>query len=133
MKNRWLDRSLFISPYYYTLCLTEKAFHAELRKLKLPRSEYPPFMKTTHADATAHFFESNIGNLCCIVTINSKPDRPSSSVCGLLIHEATHLWQKIKETIGEQYPSSEFEAYAIQSLSQRLIEEYERQTKCPTS
>jgi len=32
--TKWLDRALFISPYHYLLCLTEKAYRKELRRLK---------------------------------------------------------------------------------------------------
>jgi hypothetical protein len=45
-------------------------------------------------------------------------------VVALLVHEAVHLWQYIKEDIGEHNPSKEFEAYAIQNLTQELLQSY---------
>jgi hypothetical protein len=44
---------------------------------------------------------------------------------GLLVHEATHVWQHICESIGETKPSVEFEAYAMQSIVSNLLTAYE--------
>lgn len=128
-KSQWLDRSLFISPYYYRLCLTEKEFHKELKKLKLPKNKWPRFVKTDHSDATLHTFISSEGYLCAIITIRHCDDHSRPQIYAMMVHEATHLWRYIRENVGECEPSAEFEAYAIQSLSQRLMESYEYQTK----
>jgi hypothetical protein len=45
-------------------------------------------------------------------------------VAALLVHEAVHVWQLFRESIGEHGPSKEFEAYSIQAISQRLMERY---------
>ena len=49
-------------------------------------------------------------------------------LAAMLTHEAVHMWQVARERLGEDKPSQEFEAYAIQALTQRLLEEFERQT-----
>jgi hypothetical protein len=46
----------------------------------------------------------------------------------LLTHEAMHLWREIRNQIGEKEPSAEFEAYAIQKITQNLAYSYEKQT-----
>ena len=40
---------------------------------------------------------------------------------GLIIHESVHVWQEIKLLMNEKEPSSEFEAYSIQTISQSLL------------
>jgi len=44
---------------------------------------------------------------------------------GLLLHEAVHIWQRIRRLMGEYEPSKEFEAYSIQAIAQDLFAMYE--------
>lgn len=131
-KQLWLDRSLVVTPYYYRLCVTEKDFHKELKRLELPKSSWPKFINTG-ANATLHEFvaDSNDNAMCAIICLDKKDmkSRTKPQVYAMLVHEATHLWQWTKDNLGEKAPSAEFEAYAIQSLSQRLFESWEKQTK----
>ncbi|MFZ5669116.1 MAG: hypothetical protein ACOY4K_06455 [Pseudomonadota bacterium] len=41
---------------------------------------------------------------------------------GLIVHEATHVWQFVRHHMNEASPSKEFEAYAMQAIAQSLIE-----------
>lgn len=127
--NIWCDRTLVRSPTYIGLCVTPEFFERELRRLKMPRKDWPNFLSTTHADATVHFVECDNGNSGAIVCVKKSPKRDLIELHGLLVHEAVHIWQEIRENIGETKPSSEFEAYSIQSISQQLMAEYRRQTK----
>lgn len=122
---KWLDRALIVSPYCYGLCRNEAEFHKELKRLKLPRKDWPEFMATTHANATVHFFEQmgDIGK-CAIVCIGQTKGMTMAQVFAMLTHEAVHIWQAIRDDIGEKYPSSEFEAYSVQTISQRLMEAF---------
>jgi hypothetical protein len=128
-KPEWLRRDLIQSPCYYTLCTTEKQFHTELKRMKLARGTWPSFNKTKHADATTHFFNTPEQKLCAIVCI--KPPDPKTveplQICAMLVHEAVHIWQEIRQHLGETYPSSEFEAYSVQRLAQALMYEYAHQ------
>lgn len=122
---KWIDRALIVSPYCYGLCRTEKEFHRELKRLKLPRSYWPDFMLSTHADATVHFFnQTDDTGKCAIVCVGPIKGKTMAQVFAMLTHEAVHIWQAIIEDIGEKYPSAEFEAYSIQTISQRLMEAY---------
>ncbi len=62
------------------------------------------------------------------MAVQVKKGTDPNSVVGILVHEAVHIWQKFSQRIGEHEPSGEFEAYAIQSISQRLISAYSEQT-----
>lgn len=117
----YCDRALVVSPYHYGLCRTEQAFQKELKRLKVPRDQWPTFIDTA-ADACVHFFEQSNGELLAIVCLGSTKGRSKSEVQGLLIHEAVHVWQEIRRTLGEKEPSDEFEAYSVQTIAQKLIE-----------
>lgn len=121
---KWLDRTLMESPYYYGLCLSEKDFRKELKRLNVPKDGWPKFVATEQAHATAHFFESAGGEQSVIVTLGSAKGRSLAQIHALLVHEAVHIWQAIREHIGEKNPSSEFEAYSIQSISQALMQAF---------
>ncbi|GEA69115.1 hypothetical protein PA3_32730 [Acinetobacter pittii] len=60
-----------------------------------------------------------------IVQLGDTSERNLIEVYGLLLHEAVHVWQKIKKLMGEREPSVEFEAYSIQAIAQDLFEMYE--------
>lgn len=57
--------------------------------------------------------------------MGSRKGRSLQQVHALLVHEAVHLWQDARRVLGEKEPSAEFEAYAVQSISQRLMEAYD--------
>ena len=130
MKSNWLDRTLFVNSSHYTLCTTEKQFRQALKHFRVPKKEQPPFVSDAFSNATTHFFE-NVPNQqkASIVCISDCSDRTFAQIAGLLCHEAVHIWQQTRTDLGETEPSAELEAYAIQNLTQSLIEEFERQTK----
>lgn len=126
MKTKWLSRRLVELPYYFRLCITEKDFNAELKRLKI----HPiAFLPTLHADAACHFLENKDGSSAVIVCIRTKEKRSLVETYGLLVHEAVHIWQGACDLIGEENPGKETEAYAIQSIAQELIASYNDQMK----
>lgn len=54
-----------------------------------------------------------------------ESERSLIEIHGLLLHEAVHIWQQVRKRMGEREPSTEFEAYSIQTISQDLFEMYE--------
>ncbi len=124
MKIKWINRSLILSHYAIGLCQSEDAFKKELRRLKVPKNQWPEWI-TIGKDAKVHYFEkTDTHALCCIVCIKSVKGIKKSQVIGLLIHEAVHIWGAIVQELNERDPSSEFMAYTIQNIAQRLIEAY---------
>ena len=127
---KWLSRTLIVSPYCYGLCRCEKDFHRELKRLNVPRKEWPPFIggggdgASNSSDATTHFFENKVRGVMAIVCVGSTRGRTRAQVHALLTHEAVHVWQAIRDNIGETKPSMEFEAYSIQAIVQNLITAY---------
>lgn len=134
MRVQWLERSLFLAPYY-TLCTTEKQFRAELRKLKAPTADTTSFLASKTANATTHFLTNEDGKTLAIVTlpIEAHNTRTPIEIAGLLVHEAVHIWQEAAEMVGEHEPSAELEAYGVQTISQHLMWDWVRQTTGVTS
>lgn len=126
---RWLDRTLVLSTHFMTLCTTERGYKKALKHLNIPKDGWPPFVINDHADASVHFFDNEDGKRAAIVCIRDFEDKDPEAVYALIVHEAVHIWQEIREHYGEKAPSSEFEAYSIQSLTLNLLTEFNRQTK----
>ncbi len=59
---------------------------------------------------------------CAIVCVRPRGKRSRAQYAALIAHEAVHIWQRIRLELGEDSPSSEFEAYSVQSICQRLFE-----------
>ena len=126
-RPRWLDRAVLTAPYYYVLCLCEGDFHRELKRLKVPQATWPPFVRPGYGGQVA-FFDVR-GKSVAIVNISIQKRCTREEVYGLLIHEAVHLWQALRENMQEHSPASEQEAYIIQHLAQQLMCSYRDQTK----
>lgn len=120
---KWLMRSLHQGPYL-ALARSKKEFVKAIRQLKVPQHTAGKWIANSHADATTHSFTNQDGNQCCVVCIRAEAERSPLEICGLLVHEAVHVFQQHCDWIGERQPSVEFEAYAIQCIAQRLIEAY---------
>lgn len=127
MNSAWLDRSLISSPFHIALCLTRKQFERKLKECSIPKEDWMPFV-TVSESARVHRY-SHEGTGYVFVCIDGYEQHAEVEIYGLLVHEAMHIWRWIREYIDEETPSSEFEAYAMQNLSQRLIHEFKRQTK----
>lgn len=70
------------------------------------------------ADAQVDYYDDGKQ---CIVQLGDCGERTLIEVYGLLLHEAVHIWQRVKVLMGESTPSIEFEAYSIQRIAQDLF------------
>ena len=119
-KAVWCSRVLLESQFI-ALCVTEKQYLAELRRLKIEPDEAGPFVKNGYG-ACCHFFENHdsLGR-ACIVCIQPTKTSTLEQCYALLLHEAVHIWQSERRQMNEHDPSAEFEAYSIQSIAQGLF------------
>lgn len=127
--SKWLERSFLQGPYL-TLCTNEKQFRKALKHLKFHDWATLPPLGSQHANATTHHFVNPEGSQVAIVYMPPPPAESrvdNIQVVALLAHEAVHVWQEYVASIGEKEPSREFEAYAIQTITERLLYEYRRQ------
>jgi hypothetical protein len=118
---RWLDRRIAKPGPHLALCLSEAEYLAATKHLNI--SSPSPWINAG-ADATMHTFETQDGQQSCIVCLGPVDERSPIEIAGLLVHEATHIWQRYAESMGEDRPGAEQEAYAIQAISQELMEAY---------
>jgi len=124
----WLDRILVVSPCHYVICTNEKDYKKELSRLKISPKSRPPFLSRV-AHATVHFFDQTKHNhLAAIVCVGSLKGMTRGQIAVLIAHGAVHIWQEVKDAMGEKYPGIETEAYSIQRIAQSLIESYRYQT-----
>ncbi len=128
MKTKWLDRSLVVGPYL-ALVTSDAEFQKALDDCSIKPADRTPWIKNSTSDATAHYLENPSGELVCIVAIQVKAGKTGPQIAAMLVHEAVHVWQQFRDRIGETSPSAEFEAYAIQTISQRLMEAYSERLK----
>lgn len=119
--RRWIDRTLLESQCV-ALCLNERQFHSELRKLKIAPKSWPSFR--LHGHAATHFFESDELGRLAIVCMGSMKGRSLEQIHALLVHEAVHIWRDELKWIKEDAPGEEIEAYGIQNIAQALMVAY---------
>jgi len=118
-------RPLIAMPIQYGLCVSQKAYAKALRKNNLLGN--PVEWIKNGANATTHHFIGDNGQGMSVVCI--QPSHVTNNqIASLLVHEAVHIWQECRDRMGEVNPSREFEAYAIQGISQELMEMYDHLT-----
>lgn len=122
-KAVWLERRISAPGPYLTLCLSEGEYEAALKDMGVVAVD--SWIKTPHANATAHNIASPKG-LACIVCMSGWENRNPIEIAGLLVHEAVHAWQEWCDYYGELTPGREQEAYAVQAISQELMAEFAR-------
>ena len=118
---KYCGRMLIKLQLSYAVCVSARAFEREMKRLGIKRP--PDFLCSPHANATTHFFESR-GEEIAIVCVGDPKGHSSIEIAGLLVHEAVHIWQTDCDRRGERTPSAEYEAYAIQWISQQLLAAY---------
>lgn len=126
MKLRWLDRETVRAPYM-ALCLSEKAFQDAARHCHVSVSP-GEWLDLNRNTAVTHTWEAK-GKLICVVCVHPDAQKADPiEVASSLVHEAVHVFQRMCDSIGEDKPSREFEAYSIERIAERLMREFVRQT-----
>ncbi|KRI52024.1 hypothetical protein [Acinetobacter pittii] len=110
-----------ISPFQHVqYTLVRNQIHMDL--LFEDMNKVDPFLSIEGAAAQVDFYSDGA---YAVVQLGDTSERKLIEIYGLLLHEAVHVWQKVKKLMGEKEPSSEFEAYSIQAIAQDLFKMYE--------
>jgi hypothetical protein len=104
------------------LIISDKAYAKEMKRLGLKNPN--PFV-VEGASATTHYLDPSSAKSKHICLICIKPDLTRFGAYGLLVHEAVHVMQRIKEIFREDKIGAEMEAYATQGICSFLWEEYD--------
>lgn len=80
----------------------------------------PFYFLSSESDARVNLHDGH-----AIVQIGDCSKWDLIQIHGLLLHEAVHIWQEVIQLMGEEKPSTEFEAYSIQAIAQDLFEMFE--------
>jgi hypothetical protein len=121
----WFDRGHY--PTYIGFCPSERAWRRQMRKLQALDEPYPS------SDAKCTRFETG-SKTVVLITMSERLDGhcPIGRVA-LLVHEAVHAWQYVREEIGQSgREGKEIEAYAIQHLTMSVLDAY-RKTRLTSS
>lgn len=110
--------------FFYGLCPSEKAWAKDMKKFKC-NLEYP----TSAGRCT--FLRNEKDKRCVIVTFKDGIEDELTAIefLALLVHEAVHVWQELAESICEEAPSVEFEAYYIQWIVLNLMEQFKNSNR----
>ncbi|HBN5965817.1 TPA: hypothetical protein L3H12_002550 [Acinetobacter baumannii] len=111
----------YTSPFQHVrYTLARNQLHMDL--LFEDMNHVDEFLSKEGAAAEVDFYSDGA---YAVVQLGDTSERNLIEVYGLLLHEAVHVWQKVRKLMGEKEPSSEFEAYSIQAIAQDLFEMYE--------
>lgn len=61
-----------------------------------------------------------------ILQIGDTSNWAPNFIMETLLHESVHIWQDIRERMSESKPSTEFEAYSIQTIFRDVLDMYDR-------
>ncbi|HID0922158.1 TPA: hypothetical protein ACXEMB_003562 [Acinetobacter baumannii] len=110
-----------ISPFQHVqYTLARNQLHMDL--LFEDMNNVDKFLSVESAAAQVDFYSDGS---YAVVQLGDTSERKLIEIYGLLLHEAVHVWQKVRKLMGEKEPSSEFEAYSIQAIAQDLFEMFE--------
>jgi hypothetical protein len=121
MKPRWLGRDTVRAPHLI-LCLSAAEFKAAARHCDV--TDPGQWMSEDRQIAVCHTWERS-GRLVCVVclhpdSLTADPIEVAAAIC----HESVHVFQRLCDSIGEDRPGREFEAYGIERIAERLMREF---------
>lgn len=106
-------------PVFIGFCPNEKAWKREMKRM----GRDPAECRYSTSDGHLATFFRNDEPPICIITIKdgAENERCLSAIVGIIVHECTHVWQEIREYIGEDKPGAENEAYTLQTLTMNVL------------
>lgn len=113
-----------IFPAHIGISFCELGFQKEMKRMGIKNHQFT----SDGATATANMFTDENGDSCYIICFDADKHKkmPLVRVYSTLIHECIHVWQFLKEHIGEKNPGIETEAYFIEDLWIFCTKEYDK-------
>lgn len=101
-------------PFFVTVIASEDEWDEVKAELEATHENWT-------ATGTACVRQFSQRSVVCIPHTPEDGEVDNSFRC-LAVHEAVHCFQNLCETIGENNPSTEFEAYYVQSISNFILD-----------
>lgn len=115
----WIDQGW--QPVAIGFCPSEAAWDREIKRLN-GTQEWP---RAAEKGGYTLLGKNDVtGCSTILVCLSAGAERDAMEVIMTLVHEAVHVWQFVREVIGERSPGIEMEAYGIEGISRSLIEAY---------
>ena len=111
----WLDNGWF--PFNIGFVPDLKSWEKVTKYLK---AEDAPYGES--AGRCTNLVNTETRDLCILISIKHWDTKDSAAVAGLVAHEAVHAFEFMCDHIGEDKPSSEFKAYAVQSFVREVLD-----------
>lgn len=120
MKTLWLDWKTY--PVKIGFSPDKKSFEKIMKEIGSENSSYPKQIASTTT------FTNENNNCYILVTLNELLDEENPiEVMLSIIHESVHVWQRVKENIGQSgICGDEIDAYSIEFISKFLIVSYKK-------
>jgi hypothetical protein len=127
----WLDQTLLRGPKV-ALVISQRQFKRALRTIAC-EGDADSYLAVGWKACT-HAFEV-AGEPVCIVSVDAVAlsRMPPIDAAAVLVHEATHVWQRTRAALGPGDPGEEMEAYALQNIAAALMHAYVRATSSCSS
>lgn len=110
----------------YCLVLNDSDLDQVCGYLGIEKHEFGEMPKAGRVD----FLENpQTGQNMAVIRIAENDNCDLATHVGLIVHECVHIKQQVMQDIGEESPSSEFEAYFTQGLTVTMISEFLRRSK----
>lgn len=118
-KPVWLHHGPFPSESVFVP--NKKAWKKLMRELDAVDEPYP----TTDAKVTT-FYQTPRGRVAVLTVGDHLGEKQNKlRLTALIAHEVQHIWQGIKNDVGETVPGAECEAYMVQWLLTQVLEAFE--------
>lgn len=112
-------------PIYLGFTVNYAKFNLEMKRLGV---EGAPLWVNGGSDATTHFLtkdDTPVHNTA-IICIKRRKGITEAQVTAMVVHEVVHVWEFINKCMRTSCPGGEHQAYGIQFMVQRILEEIAR-------
>jgi hypothetical protein len=115
----WIEQGW--QPVAIGFCPSTKAWDREIKRLNGDQ----PWPDSADKGGYTLLGQNDVtGCSTILVCIGRGAERDALDVILTILHEAVHVWQFVREVIGERSPGIEMEAYGIEGITRGLIEAY---------
>lgn len=110
-----------IFPVDVVLCLDETDFFKVLELKGMPEQYFVSSNATTHVFARKGDGKNSVIFVCIDVAGAVEHNISLTQLRGILVHEIVHVWQQVKELIGEETEGHECAAYYQHYVFQSFV------------